>query len=383
MVEIMLLGTGLLAFIAGLFVLVFGSDKLVESAVNIAKMLSISTFIIGLTLVGIGTSLPELAFAIIATMNDSAGFVLGDVIGSNIANIGLVLALAVLYGGTIKIKRRILNIDGIILLGITVLFLLLMIDGAISFSDALILLLVYLFYLLFLFESLSSLMKVLDISKMMGALFHVGGSIWNLHTLFQMKEKGLTVKTYENIVDAKLDGKDAKEMIENKRKGKDFITIFREILFAEIFKNFGVLIASIFIIFIGALLMVEGSVRLATFFGVSDDLIGLTIVAIGTSLPEMAVSFAAIKKKTGNILIGNILGSNISNILLIIGLSAVINPIIVPSSVIIPAIMMLVITALLLQAIVKEYDITKKEALFLLVFYIVFVVSLPFITSVG
>ena len=162
MAEIMLLGTGLLAFIAGLFVLVFGSDKLVESAVNIARMLSISTFIIGITLVGIGTSLPELAFAVIATMNDSAGFVLGDVIGSNIANIGLVLALAVLYGGTIKIKRRILNIDGIILFGVTILFFLLMIDGGISFSDALIMLLVYFFYIHNVSSHLSSLFYLIS-----------------------------------------------------------------------------------------------------------------------------------------------------------------------------------------------------------------------------
>jgi len=384
MTDIITLSLGLLYFIAGLFALIGGSDKLVESAIKIARMLGISTLIIGITLVGMGTSLPELAFAIMASINDSAGLILGNVIGSNIANIGLVLALAILYGGTIKIKRRILNIDGVILFGITILFFLLMIDQQITVTDSLILLFAYLFYLLFLFESLPLFMKLLDIRRVLDSLFHLGGRLWNLQTLFKMRDKGVTVETYEHIVDSKLDGKEAKAIIEKKQRGKDFVTVFREILFTEIFKQVFVFLIAIAVIYLGALLMLEGALKLADFFNVNQTFIGLTIVAVGTSLPEMGVSIAAVRKKVGNILIGNIIGSNISNILLIIGISGLINVIVVPMEIVFwPAILMVVITALLLQAIVREYDIEKKEAMILLAVFIIFLISTSFVSTLG
>lgn len=256
------------AILAGFVVLMWSADKFVEGASATAKHLGVPTLLIGILIVGFGTSAPEMVVSAIAAMDGNPTLALGNGLGSNIVNIALVLGFtAILY--PITVKSNIVKKEIPLMILITLFGGLLIYDGILSLIEGSILLLA--FFMLI---------------------------AWSIYS--GLKNKG-------DILESELD----EELIENDMSLKmgTFWLILGMIL----------LVAS-------SKLLVWGAVGTAKEFGVSDLIIGLTIVALGTSLPELAASVVAVKKGEHDIAIGNVVGSNMFNIVAVIGIATVISP---------------------------------------------------------
>ncbi len=307
-----------LIFIGSLFLLIKGSDLFVENSARLAGHFKVSEFVIGLTLVSVGTSLPELASSIVASFSKESGFIMGNIIGSNIANIGLILAVGTLLF-TIETREAIFRKGSLFLLLITFLFVLLSLDKVISFTDSVLFLLIFFFYVLHLFRS---------------------------------KEQEKTIY-YEKFARIKLK--------------KDF---FRHILFV---------ILGLSGLYFGAKFLIPSTISIADFFKIPTELIAVSLIAVSTSLPELFVTISAARKKLEKILVGNIIGSNIANILLIIGISGFINPIKV-SNIDFYYLMpfMIIITFLFFRYIRNHWLYRLLQGMSLLFIYLIFILGLIF-----
>ncbi|AAN53439.1 calcium/sodium antiporter [Shewanella oneidensis MR-1] len=253
-----------LSIIGGFLILTLGAEALVRGATTIALRLGITPLVIGLTIVAFGTSAPELAVSVKAALAGNSGIALGNVIGSNIVNIGLILGITALIR-PIEVKSEMVKRDIPIMILASMLFWGLLLDGELSLIDGVILLSFMLGYLVF--------------------------------SYFSAK----------NTNDA--DGEVIEEGPKNPLLSLLFIAVGISMLVG------------------GGILFVNGAVDLAKVFGVSEIIIGLTIVAIGTSMPELVTSVLAALKGQSDIAIGNIVGSNIFNILGILGVTAIVYPV--------------------------------------------------------
>ena len=290
----------------GTTMLYFGADWIVRSSVSIAKKSNIAPIIIGLTIVAFGTSLPELIVSITAALNDSSSLSVGNAIGSNIANIGLVLGLSSLIFPISCVYKKIKK-DLWINIIITIIFVLFAFDGLISRFEGMIMFLCLIYYIL------------LCISE---------------------------EKDDEEIPD---------NIISNNR-------------------IFLYLLGGIFVLAYGADLFVDGAISLAEKLGISEAVVGVSIVAFGTSLPELATSVVAAFKKESDISLGNILGSNIFNILCVLGISSMISQLDSPIQMMNREVYFLFILGFLLIAISKmNQPISRVSSAILLIIYFYFI----------
>lgn len=257
--------------IVGLAGLYFGGNWLVQGASRLAASLGISPLIIGLTVVAFGTSTPELLVSLNAAASGSSGISIGNVIGSNIANIGLILAVSGLVI-TIPIHIGLIKREIPFVIGISVLTFLLAMDGEIGQLDGSVLLVVLIgFTGLLINAARRERLKPAEEREL-------------------QEEEGITGKINRPF---------------------------------EVVRS----VAGLVVLLIGANLTVEGAVAIARELQISDFIIGITVVAIGTSLPELASSLAAALKRHDEILFGNVIGSNIFNLLGILGITTLIRPI--------------------------------------------------------
>ena len=256
------------AIIAGFAILVWSADKFVDGAAATAKHLGMPTLLIGIIIVGFGTSAPEMVVSAIAAMEGNTGLALGNAIGSNIVNIALILGITAIIA-PITVNSNIVRKEIPILLLIVLFSGYLLFDNTLTFVEGVILL--------------------------FGFFALVGWSIYAA-----IKGKGDALES---------DMED--ELIEHAMSLKVGIIW---------------LIIGLVLLIGSSRLLVWGSVGVATEFGVSDLIIGLTIVALGTSLPELAASVIAARKGEHDIAIGNVVGSNMFNILAVIGIATVISP---------------------------------------------------------
>ncbi|WP_144212140.1 calcium/sodium antiporter [Shewanella donghaensis] len=250
-----------LSIIGGFVILTIGAEALVRGASQIALKLGLTPLIIGLTIVAFGTSAPELAVSVKSAIAGNSGIALGNVIGSNIANIGLILGITALIR-PIKIESQMVRRDIPIMIAASLLFWTLLFDGGLSFMDGCILTALLITYLSF-------------------SYFTAEKS--------QAQQEDQSQNQFLSIV---------------------FIIVGISMLVG------------------GGILFVDGAVAMASSFGISEVIIGLTIVAIGTSMPELVTSIVAALKGQSDIAIGNVIGSNLFNILGILGVTALIHPII-------------------------------------------------------
>lgn len=251
--------------LAGFILLFFGGDWLVDGGVALARRFRISPLVIGMTIVAFGTSAPELLVSLISAIKGSAGIAIGNVVGSNIANIGLILGLTALICPIETDNSKVIR-HGSIMIAASLLLMVFALKSGITRIEGLIL-----FACLILFTTISV-------------------------------RKGRTQPQ-----EADIDSQEGKSM-----------TVLAAI---------GLIVLSCAMLAFGADILVDGATTIASAIGVSDKVIGLTIVALGTSLPELAASVAAAFKKQMDISIGNIIGSNIFNILCVLGVSTSIKPI--------------------------------------------------------
>ncbi|MGL4763271.1 MAG: calcium/sodium antiporter [Sarcina sp.] len=306
--------------VVGFILLIKGADFFVDGASSIAKKIGIPSVIVGLTIVSIGTSAPELSVSLTSAMNGSNGLAVGNVLGSNIFNTLIVLGATALVSPLI-IKKNLVKVDLIVSLVVTVL----------------------LYVLIFIFGSTGGLSRIDGMILILISLIYIG-------FLMYSSKKG--------------SAKDVNE----KEKYKN-VKVVPKVIFS---------IIGVCLIVFGGDLVVNSASEIAKSLGMSEKLIGLTIVAIGTSLPELVTSVVAARKGENGIALGNVLGSNIFNIVLILGLSSVISPIVVSGALAFDLILLIIITLILVISIIfnrkQSKRISKQEGFILIFVYVAYIV---------
>lgn len=341
-----MIAENLLILLLSLVLLVKGSDYFVKSASTIAEKLGVSEFVIGLTLVAVGTSIPELASSITASFQQASDIVIGNVVGSNIVNIGFIVGLAAVIC-PMKTEIEMLRRDGYVMLFAAVLFLVFALNRELSMLESAFFVLIFIAYVFFLFE---------EAEKYEGKL--------------HFKEFVVYFFKFEYINSAR------QKMNCIRRNGGGFEN--KECQIREgLTKDILILIVSCGAIIIGAKYFVDESIFIAELLGVPETIIGTTLVAVGTSLPELVVTVSAARKGFGSIALGNIIGSNIANVFLILGLSGLIYPISVADiSLLFTTPAMIVISVILLIFISTGWEIKRWEGVALIAFYAAFLLVL-------
>ena len=316
-----------IAVLIGLAILVWSADIFIDGATTLANSLGVPSFLIGVVILGLGTSAPEMVVSVLAALEGSPELALGNAYGSNIMNIALVLGTTALISPII-IHKSIVKRDLPLLLAITLLAAWQLRDGQLSQSDGIILLL--------------GLGAVL--------IFQI---VMNLRSTRQ-EDKKIASKNNEHN----------EEHSENKDRQS-----------AGIFRGLASLIIGMSILILSSRAIVWGAVELATFWGLSELIIGLTVVAVGTSLPELVASLSAARKGEHDMALGNIIGSNIFNTLGVVGLAALIapiraDPIILTRDVLAMALLTLLLVVLCVFAYIKKRSFGRTSGAILLLFFI-------------
>lgn len=307
--------------VLGFILLVKGADLLVEGASGIAKKFHIPEIVIGLTIVSIGTSLPELFVSIKSAISGHSDMAIGNVIGSNIANLLLILGMSTIIR-SVSFKRETRLIEIPMCLAITIIFMMICNFGQnVTRFEAIFLLVLFVLFIIY---------------------------------TIVMAFKG-----------EKFDKEDGEEAGEDEDTG-------------SIIKNVVYIILGIVLLKLGGDFTVDNAENIANFFNLSEKIISVTILAIGTSLPELVTGVSAAIKGKSDIAIGNILGSNIFNMLLIIGVSALIKPIVYNVSYNIDMIFVILGTAILslFPIIPPKNKMTKRNGILYVFLYVAYMVTL-------
>jgi len=311
----------LVYFVMGLLMLYYGANWLVKGSSSLARNLGLTPLVIGLTVVAFGTSAPELFISVVSSIKDKSMIAVGNVVGSNICNIGLVLGLAAVIHPTAS-NRSVYRRDIPIMLGVSIYLLLISFDSKIGRIEG-------------------------------ASLF--GGII--LYTYFNYY---IAVKeSQRNLKSDSVAFVDAVEEIE-------YVTSrSRQVLFIAV---------GIIGVVVGAEILIDSAVAIMKIFNVSEKFIGLTVVALGTSLPELATSVVAALRKEMDISIGNLVGSNVFNILSVLGAASLIRPIPIPggfinSGLLVDYLVMIFVGFLPWLMMRKDYTITRRDGFILLVCY--------------
>lgn len=299
-----------------------GSEFLIRGSVKIAKRMHISQLVIGLTIVAFGTSTPELVVSINSALEGQADISLGNVIGSNIVNIGLILGLsAAIFPIAVHIKTIRREIP--IMLAVSLIVIPISLDGTISQIDG---------------------------------IFLVISLIVFIYFSYRQSKK-------ENTQNPLVIDDEKNSTINN-------------LAFAPLLKNILFVVIGIVLLYFGSSFTVDNAVSIANSLGISERIIGLTIIAIGTSLPELITSVGAARKKHADLSIGNIIGSNIFNVLAILGISSLIIGIKVNQSIFIDYAVMIGFSVALIPVMKSGFIITKKEGYVLVTSYLIYLVFL-------
>lgn len=298
-----------LIFAAALAVLAKASGVVIDKAMDIARLLNITTFAVGFILLAVGTSLPELVVSALASSQGNVGISVGNVVGSNVADLTLVLGLSALFG-TIVVKKKWVSSNAGILLTVAVLPLLLFGAGKIN---------------------------------LVGGLLLLGAFVAYCFVLFRQKEKHVHLKD-------------------------------RGFLHAA--RTYALFFGGIAVIVFSANYVVSSGVELAGFFGVPQSFIGLTLIALGTSVPEIAVCVAAVRKKHADLAAGNVLGSCVTNLTLVLGTAAVLSQNAINFELFASSTVFLIyLSALVWYFFSERCGVNKKQAFILLASYAAFIAA--------
>ncbi len=321
-----LLAVYLVLLLGGFGAIYFGAEWLVRGAARIASTMDISPVVVGLTLVALGTSAPELVVGIFAVLRDDGGLLMGNVLGSNLANIGLILGATALIT-PLGVADRVITRDVPIMLLITVFVFPLVLDGEVDWGDGVILLVLLVLYIAFTFITAEE--EIRDIRE-------------EVDSLTDDPDKPVSRKSLGNV---------------------------------------GLVVGGAVGLGFGGWAIVEGARYLAEALGASTAVIGLTVVAVGTSLPELVTSLVAAAQRQPDIAVGNIVGSNIFNLTAVIGASALVGSYPVSESILtlqLPSVLFL--SLLLWPVAASGRRVRRSEGLLLLVGYLVFMVWISIVT---
>ncbi len=304
----------LLYFVAGFILLYYGADFLVRGSASIAVSLGVKKIVVGLTLVALGTSMPEFVVSFFAALEKADGVSIGNIVGSNLANILLVLGLSSVIR-PIQVKRRVFLLELPVLLLITGMFVVFCIDGALNGLEGIVMMAVFVVYMTFI------------------------------------------------IINRKV------------REGSDVELIPMEK--GHMVKNVFLSAIGLVGLVVGGQLTVRGAIGLAQAFGISEVIIGLTVVALGTSLPELFTSVVAVIKNEDEISIGNIIGSNLFNVAFVLGIIPMIHTLKVDAGIVrFENIFLFFVTVLLSVFLFIGRSLSRIEGIILLVLYVLFILNL-------
>lgn len=314
----------ILLFLVGFVLLTGGADFLVRGASRLAVRLNVPLVVIGLTVVAFGTSLPELVVSLIANLQGGsrAELAIGNVVGSNIANLALILGVVAVLR-PLMVERQVLQREYPLMIGISLVFTWMAWDGQIAQWEGVLLFLGLLGFVYWSYAASRSLAE----EKESEALEYIGGEaadssnqaedlddqeeveVGSADTLAQSQER-IARAARNPLLPAAISG------------------LFRSLLLRDI----GMVVLGISVLVLGADWLVDSATFIATYFGVSELVIGLSLVALGTSLPELAASVVAILYKRGDIALGNLVGSNLFNMMAVVGITASVRPLPAPLS---------------------------------------------------
>jgi cation:H+ antiporter len=301
---------------SGLIILIIGGNLLLKSAVSISLKFKIPKILIGLTVVSLATSAPELIISLKSALIGSPDLAIANVVGSNIANLGLVLGLTILLS-PIKISKDIYKVDWPIMIFSSFCFYVMISDSVINRSEGVIL-------VSFLIITIFSLIK---------------------HQKNSKEEIDLEVKSVDSFI-----------------------------------KSLIILLVGGFFLYLGSEWFISGAIELASFFGVSERIIGITVVSIGTSVPELVTSMVAIYNKEKSISLGNLLGSNIFNVFAVLGITSIVTPLFVSDTNIIDFdIYIMLFFALIIFPLIympNRYVLGRKEGAIMLFCYFLYVLNI-------
>lgn len=307
--------TQILLLVVGFVMLIKGADWFVEGASKIADRFGIPQLVIGLTIVAMGTSAPEAAVSITSALKGSADITIGNVLGSNILNVLIILGLTAVVRSIAVQKSTIKYEIPFVIIISAVMAVLGLMDGTIKRWEGGILWALFIVYMIY---------------------------------LFKMAKSGQAV-TEEVAEDGKKD---------------------------PIWKLLILVVIGVVLIVWGSDVTVDAATKLATLFGMSERLIGLTIVALGTSLPELVTSVTAAIKGKADIAVGNIVGSNIFNILFVVGTTALITPVAYQSNFMVDSIVAVATMVLLLVCVVRKKQLNRPCGIIMLVGYVAYFIYL-------
>ncbi len=310
--------------LVGVGLLWVGADLLVKNASHFATAVGVSPIIVGLSVVSLGTSAPELVVSLVAAFKHSAGLSIGNIIGSNIANVGLILGVGAIIT-PLNVEKSWVKREVPFMIGVTLVFSFIAYRG----------------------YELNQLDGVVLLGLMGAFMYYLAHYARKEMNAFKEIQQELL---HQNSPDVQM---------------------------VSIIKKFGYLLGALLglgILILGSNMTVNSGKTLAVMMGVSDMIIGLTLIAIGTSLPELATTIVGAIRKETDIVVGNVIGSNIFNLLLIGGVVSIIHPVAIQKNLFFINIPMLIFTSLIVLPIMRfKLNIQRYEGFFLLALYVLFI----------
>jgi cation:H+ antiporter len=339
----------LVLFVLGFVLLTVGADLLVRGASDLADTLGISRLVVGLTIVAFGTSAPELAVNLQSAWTGQPDIAVGNVVGSNILNILLVLGVAAVIA-PLGVHKRLIQLEVPLMIGVSILLLLLSLDGTLSRWEGLLL--------------------------TSGLVFY---------TIFALRKER---QTGEPPLDAEKIPEESDKGSGSEKSGgqiSESVGLVRRFLVPKLLseKLYNILIQLIFIIVgLGLLVqgsqwLVDGAVSMAEYFGISKLIIGLTIISIGTSLPELATVVVGSLRGEQELVVGNVVGSNLFNILLVLGFTSLVLPLgVPPEAIVFHMPVMIAVAVACLPIFFTDYLIERWEGGLFLAYYVAYTLYL-------
>ncbi|KPK72172.1 conjugal transfer protein TraR [candidate division WOR_3 bacterium SM23_60] len=297
-------------FAASLYILIQSSDYFTRAAGQIGLAFGLPDFLVGLTIIAIGTSLPEIVSSLFAVLSGSSQIVVGNVVGSNVTNVFLVIGVAALIGKKIEITYELIHIDLPLLMGSALFLAVTVWDG--SFT---------------LFEAILCLAGVV---------------VYMLHAVFTKEKRSAATR----------------RRLQRKRIN---------------WQTVATLVASALFIYVGGKYTIDAVIALSEVLRIGTEVIAASVIALGTSLPELAVTIAAARQGRPEIAVGNVIGSNIFNALAVMGIPALLGNLVIPNNIITFGIPMMLIASLLFFFMGQDKEITQWEGWLLIIFYVFFI----------
>ncbi len=305
-------------FVVSLLVLVKSADLFTEGAEELGIFFGVPSYVVGVTIVAIGTSLPELVSSIFAVAQGSPEIVIGNAVGSNVTNIFLVLGLAAILGGSLSVRREIVRIDLPMLASSAALLALTALDG--------------------------------EISRVDGVLLLAGALIYGVY--------GVRISRPSPAAQAEIEASVAQDVNVERTRLRPLVLLK--------------LAGGVVVLYFAAEYTIRSVIELSTLFDIGADVIAISAVALGTSLPELVVSVVAARRGKLEIAIGNVLGSNVFNAFAVVGIPAIITPLPVTHSALTIGLPFMGVATVLYFFMAQDREVTRWEGMPLVLFYVLF-----------